>query len=117
MQFQYHKVYIRLLFISLRQGVYMRNMLINGLSQTPVEKQQLEIVERKGLGHPDSICDAIMDRISVRLSRAYLEKFGVIMHHNADKSLLVAGEIETRFGRSSKETYAPYIRRQSNVRS
>ncbi|UCD27198.1 MAG: methionine adenosyltransferase, partial [Candidatus Bathyarchaeota archaeon] len=76
----------------------MRNMLINGLSQTPVEKQQLEIVERKGLGHPDSICDAIMDRISVRLSKAYLEKFGVIMHHNADKSLLVAGEIETRFG-------------------
>ena len=76
----------------------MRNMLINGLNQTPVEKQQLEIVERKGLGHPDYICDAIMDRISVRLSRAYLEQFGVIMHHNADKSLLVAGEIETKFG-------------------
>ncbi len=76
----------------------MRNMLINGLNQTPVEKQKLEIVERKGLGHPDSICDAIMDQISVRLSRAYLEKFGAIMHHNADKSLLVAGEIETVFG-------------------
>ena len=76
----------------------MRNMLINGLNQTPLEKQKLEIVERKGLGHPDSICDAIMDQISVRLSRAYLEKFGTIMHHNADKSLLVAGEIETRFG-------------------
>jgi len=76
----------------------MRNILINGLNQTPIEKQKLEIVERKGLGHPDSICDAIMDQISVRLSRAYLEKFGTIMHHNADKSLLVAGEIETRFG-------------------
>jgi S-adenosylmethionine synthetase len=79
----------------------MRNMLINGLNQTPVEKQKLEIVERKGLGHPDSICDAIMDQISVRLSRAYLEKFGAIMHHNADKSLLVAGEIETVFGGGS----------------
>ena len=76
----------------------MRNMLINGLKQTPLEEQKLEIVERKGVGHPDSMCDAIMDQISVRLSRAYLEKFGVIMHHNADKSLLVAGEIETRFG-------------------
>jgi len=76
----------------------MRNMLISGLKQTPIEKQKLEIVERKGLGHPDSICDAIMDQISVRLSRAYLEKFGAIMHHNADKSLLVAGEIETIFG-------------------
>ncbi len=79
----------------------MRNMLINSLNQTPLEKQKLEIVERKGLGHPDSICDAIMDQISVRLSRAYLEKFGAIMHHNADKSLLVAGEIETRFGGGS----------------
>ena len=79
----------------------MRNMLINGLNQTPIEKQKLEIVERKGLGHPDFICDAIMDQISVRLSRAYLEKFGAIMHHNADKSLLVAGEIETRFGGGS----------------
>jgi len=79
----------------------MRNMLINGLNQTPIEKQKLEIVERKGLGHPDSICDAIMDQVSVKLSRAYLEKFGTIMHHNADKSLLVAGEIETRFGGGS----------------
>ena len=76
----------------------MRNIMINGLSQTPLEEQKLEIVERKGLGHPDSICDAIMDQISVRLSRAYLEKFGAIMHHNTDKSLLVAGEIETKFG-------------------
>jgi len=76
----------------------MRNIMINGLKQTPLEEQKLEIVERKGLGHPDSICDAIMDQMSVRLSRAYLEKFGAIMHHNADKSLLVAGEIETKFG-------------------
>jgi len=76
----------------------MRNIFVNGINQTPLEKQKLEIVERKGLGHPDSICDAIMDQISVRLSRAYLEKFGAIMHHNADKSLLVAGEIETKFG-------------------
>ncbi len=79
----------------------MRNLLINGLNQTPIEKQKLEIVERKGLGHPDSICDAIMDQISVRLSGAYLETFGTIMHHNADKSLLVAGEIETLFGGGS----------------
>ncbi len=76
----------------------MRNILIDSLKQTPLEEQKLEIVERKGLGHPDYICDAVMDRVSVELSRAYLEKFGVIMHHNADKSLLVAGEVETRFG-------------------
>lgn len=76
----------------------VRNIVINGLKQTPLEQQGLEIVERKGLGHPDYICDAIMDRISVRLSKEYLEKFGAIMHHNADKSMLVAGEAEIRFG-------------------
>jgi len=76
----------------------MRNILVNGLNQTPLEKQKLEIVERKGLGHPDSMCDSIMDQVSVKLSREYLEKVGAIMHHNADKSLLVAGEVETKFG-------------------
>jgi len=76
----------------------LRNILINGLQQTPLEQQKLEIVERKGLGHPDSICDYIMDDLSVSLSREYLKKFGVIMHHNVDKSLLVAGEVEMKFG-------------------
>lgn len=68
------------------------------MKQTPLEQQKLEIVERKGLGHPDYICDAIMDRISVRLSQEYLRRAGAIMHHNVDKSLLAAGEAETRFG-------------------
>ena len=61
-------------------------------------EMDVEIVERKGLGHPDSICDAVMERISQALSRAYLEKFGVILHHNCDKGLLVAGKVERRFG-------------------
>jgi len=75
-----------------------RNIVVEEFKQIPLERQNLEIVERKGLGHPDSICDAILDRVSVELSREYMEKFGTIMHHNADKSLLVAGEVETRFG-------------------
>jgi len=76
----------------------MRNIIVNGSKRIPLESQKLEIVERKGLGHPDSICDAIMDQVSVRLSKEYLEKVGAIMHHNADKSLLVAGEVENKFG-------------------
>ena len=76
----------------------MRNIIVNGSKRTPLESQKLEIVERKGLGHPDFMCDAIMDQVSVGLSREYMEKVGAIMHHNADKSLLVAGEVENRFG-------------------
>ncbi|MCD6242157.1 methionine adenosyltransferase [Candidatus Bathyarchaeota archaeon] len=75
-----------------------RNIMVECLRQTPLEKQKLEIVERKGLGHPDSICDAIMDRVSVELSKEYLKRVGAILHHNADKSLLVAGDAEIRFG-------------------
>jgi S-adenosylmethionine synthetase len=76
----------------------MRNIIVEDLKQTPLRKQRIEIVERKGLGHPDYICDAVMDQISVRLSKIYLEKAGAILHHNVDKSLLVAGEAEPRFG-------------------
>ena len=76
----------------------MANISVNVLNQTPVEDQPIEICERKGLGHPDSICDSMMDKISVALSEEYLERFGTIMHHNIDKGLLVAGEVECRFG-------------------
>jgi S-adenosylmethionine synthetase len=76
----------------------MRNIIVEDLKQTPLEKQRVEIVERKGLGHPDYICDAVMDNISVGLSKEYLEKAGSILHHNVDKSLLVAGEAEPKFG-------------------
>jgi S-adenosylmethionine synthetase len=75
----------------------MRNIIVEDLKQTPLEKQRLEIVERKGVGHPDYICDAVADRISISLSKAYMEKAGAILHHNVDKSLLVAGETEPRF--------------------
>jgi len=75
-----------------------RNILVDVLKQTPVEQQRLEIVERKGLGHPDCICDHIMDRVSVRLCLEYLKRVGFILHHNIDKSLLAAGEAEPRFG-------------------
>lgn len=63
-----------------------------------VTEQQVEMVERKGTGHPDHICDCIMDSISVALSQAYLSEFGTILHHNIDKGLLAAGRVEKRFG-------------------
>jgi len=72
--------------------------MVTEMKQTPLEDQRIEVVERKGLGHPDTICDSIMNEVSVKLSEEYLEKFGTILHHNIDKSLLAAGEVETRFG-------------------
>lgn len=76
----------------------MSNIILEELKQTPVEQQRVELVERKGTGHPDSICDAIMEQVSVALCREYLATFGRILHHNIDKGLLVAGRTEPRLG-------------------
>jgi S-adenosylmethionine synthetase len=76
----------------------MRNIVVEDLRQTPLEKQRIEIVERKGLGHPDYMCDAVMDQISIGLSKEYLKKAGTVLHHNVDKALLVAGEVDVAFG-------------------
>jgi S-adenosylmethionine synthetase len=57
-----------------------------------------EIVERKGVGHPDTICDALAENLSISLSRHYLEHFGTILHHNVDKALLVGGAARPAFG-------------------
>lgn len=64
----------------------------------PVQDQSLEVVERKGKGHPDTICDAVGERISIELARAYQRQFGRVLHHNVDKSLLVAGQVDCRLG-------------------
>lgn len=58
----------------------------------------LELVERKGLGHPDTLCDALAENLSRLLSKAYLERFGVILHHNVDKALLRGGAARVAFG-------------------
>ncbi len=75
----------------------MRNIIVTTLNQVPLENQRIEVIERKGLGHPDTICDHIMNEVSVSLSREYLKRTGAILHHNIDKSLLAAGNAETRF--------------------
>jgi S-adenosylmethionine synthetase len=60
--------------------------------------QQVEIVERKGTGHPDTMCDYLAEELSVALCKWYLENFGAVMHHNVDKALLVGGMAEPVFG-------------------
>jgi S-adenosylmethionine synthetase len=61
-------------------------------------RRRVEVVERKGPGHPDSLCDAAAEAFSRRLSRAYIDAAGRILHHNVDKALLVAGRTQVGFG-------------------
>lgn len=58
----------------------------------PPEVGAVEVVERKGAGHPDSLCDRVCDLFGLELARYYREQTGHILHHNVDKALLCAGE-------------------------
>ena len=60
--------------------------------------QSVEIVERKGIGHPDTMCDALAEELSRNLCQYYLEHFGLVMHHNVDKALLWGGQSQPKFG-------------------
>jgi S-adenosylmethionine synthetase len=75
-----------------------RNITIDVLNQTPLDNQQIELVERKCLGHPDSIADGIAESISKALCNQYLNQFGGVLHHNTDQGEVVAGESKPDFG-------------------
>lgn len=69
-----------------------RRFTVSAMSAPPMGERRVETVERKGLGHPDTICDAVMESVSVALAKAYIEAAGTLLHYNVDKGLLVAGE-------------------------
>jgi S-adenosylmethionine synthetase len=76
----------------------MRNIVVEaGTSAGPADRD-VEICEHKGLGHPDTITDAVCEAASRELSLAYRSAYGAILHHNVDKGLLVGGRSEPRFG-------------------
>ena len=60
-----------------------------------------ELVERKGIGHPDTICDAIAEKASQYYARYFFDNYGGIAHHWFDKVMLIGGEAEFSFGKGS----------------
>ena len=75
-----------------------RNIRVEPIDRRAVEDQQIEIVERKGIGHPDSICDGIAETVSRALAQAYLDRVGKVLHYNTDETQLVAGTAAPAFG-------------------
>lgn len=76
----------------------MVNILIEELVHTPIEQQKVELVERKGIGHPDSLADGIAESMSRELCKEYIKRFGVVLHHNTDETQIIAGKSSPRFG-------------------
>lgn len=64
----------------------------------PIEELDIEMVERKGRGHPDYVADGVAESFSNALSKYYRERFGRILHHNVDKGLVVGGRSHPVFG-------------------
>ncbi|AFZ71398.1 methionine adenosyltransferase [Natronobacterium gregoryi] len=75
-----------------------RNIRVEPIDRQAVEDQEVEIVERKGIGHPDSICDGIAESVAGALAREYLDRVGEVLHFNTDETQLVAGEAVPAFG-------------------
>jgi S-adenosylmethionine synthetase len=73
-------------------------VVVETLPGPAVGRRRLELVERKGLGHPDTICDSLVEAIALALNRMYLERLGSVAHYNIDKALLVAGQCRKGFG-------------------
>jgi S-adenosylmethionine synthetase len=78
-----------------------RNIFIEQLTHTPIEKQNIEFVERKGIGHPDSIADGLAESVSRALCKMYRERYGRILHHNTDEVEVVGGQSAPKFGGGS----------------
>ncbi len=75
-----------------------RNIRVEPLRSVHIEDQEIELVERKGIGHPDSMADGISESVSRALSRMYLDEYGRILHHNTDETQIVGGASEPKFG-------------------
>ena len=76
----------------------MRNIIVKELNQTYIEDIDIEIVERKGIGHPDSISDGIGETVSEALCKMYMDELGGVLHHNTDEVQITAGESNPVFG-------------------
>jgi len=75
-----------------------RNIVVESWEHTPIERQTTEIVERKGIGHPDSIADGLAESVSRALCGMYLKRYDRILHHNTDEVQVVGGQSAPHFG-------------------
>jgi S-adenosylmethionine synthetase len=54
----------------------------------------LEVIERKGAGHPDTLADMLGEELGKELKKAYLKEYGRVMHYNVDKVLVACGKVD-----------------------
>lgn len=63
-----------------------------------IENSPFEFVERKGIGHPDTLADGVAEAISIAYSEYCIKNFGVSLHQMLDKIMFMGGMSEIKFG-------------------
>lgn len=63
-----------------------------------INQKRFEVVETKGKGHPDNICDTLAEKISANYSKYTLDKYNVILRHMVDKLAILGGGSIVNFG-------------------
>jgi len=58
-----------------------------------------EVVETKGKGHPDNICDTLAEKISSEYSKYCLSHYNMILRHMVDKITILGGGSKVAFGK------------------
>lgn len=58
----------------------------------------VEIIERKGWGHPDKLADDLAEELSRSYSRFTLKECGIVLHHNFDKLCILGGSSKVSYG-------------------
>ncbi len=81
----------------------MPNIAVSRISGPLVKDLNIEFAERKGIGHPDTLIDGIVEDAGRRLAQEYIRKTGTIQHYNIDKGLIVGGRSSVGFGQGRIE--------------
>ena len=76
----------------------LNNFIVFKTGKPKINDSEYEVVERKGIGHPDNLCDAVAEKISVAYSKYCLEKYGFILRHMVDKVAILGGSSKVSFG-------------------
>lgn len=73
-------------------------LVITGNAIAEAQALPFEVVERKGIGHPDSMADLIAEEFSHRYARFGMDNFGVVPNHWVDKVALIGAAADVGFG-------------------
>jgi|WetSurMetagenome_2_1015567.scaffolds.fasta_scaffold84228_2 S-adenosylmethionine synthetase len=86
-------------------GIYLgpdgvRNKKIHIIKRNSEKDFDHEIIERKGLGHPDTICDSIACELSREFSAFTVKNCdNMVLHHQFDKVMIIGGKTDVSWGR------------------